>query len=201
MTLKLEVKNGDPQTLLILWEGEVWREVAKSLFLSELRKFPKETTWDEFLSRFSLFEEKRARSYAIYLLSRRLYLASDLREKLVAKGFSRSVADSVVESCVQKGYIDDAQEIHRLVARELKKGQSAKAVYYKLRQKKGMREDLLKAALEQATPSDSEALEKWLARHAKKIDWSDRDEKNKLIAKLLRRGFSSELVFARIVNN
>ncbi len=201
MTLKTEVKNNDPQTLVILLDGEVWREVAKSLFQGELRKFPKDISREEFLSRFSLFEEKRGRSYAIYLLSRRLYLASDLREKLVGKGFSRGVADQIVESCVQKGYIDDSQEIHRLVAKELKKGQSAKAVYYKLRQKKGMREDLLKEALEKANPSDGDALDKWLEKHAKKIDRSDRDERRKLVAKLLRRGFSPELVFARIVNN
>ncbi len=200
MSLKLEDKINDPQTLVILWDGEAWKKVYKPLFINELRKVPSDLPWEEFLQRFALLEEKIGKRYVVYLLSRRSYLSSDLEEKLLSKGFSREAARNAVSYCQEKGYLNDDQELARLVAKELRSGKSTKAVYYKLKQKKGMQEAGLQEALRKAGPSDEEALEKWLAKHARKIDRSDKNAMRKLAAKLLRQGFPADLVFARVVN-
>ncbi|MBS0604976.1 MAG: RecX family transcriptional regulator [Verrucomicrobia bacterium] len=195
MSLELEIKKNDPKTLLLLWEGEVWREVGKSLFINELRKFPPGLSWEDFLSRFTLLEDKVGKRYAIYLLSQRALLSSDLETRLVSKGISLPAAKAVVGFCREKKYLDDSQEIARLVAKELKKGQSAKAVLFKLRQKKGISEIALREHLQSAAPSDADALQKWMSKLGKKIDRSDPAEMRKLMAKLCRRGFSPDLVF------
>ncbi len=195
MTLDIEVKKEDPKTILLSWKGEVWRELSKSLFFNELRKIPRDLSRDDFLKHFSLLEEKIGKRYSVYLLSQRAFLSSDLEAKLLAKGFSPGAAKAVIEYCTEKGFLDDSQEIARLVAKELKKGQSAKAVFFKLKAKKRIDEQQLRCHLQQAAPSDSDALQAWLKKNAKKIKGDDPLEIKKLMAKLCRKGFSYEAVF------
>jgi len=193
--LTLEIGKNIPPPLVILLDGEVFREVCKSLFISELKKFPPEISRDDFLVRFALLEEKIGKRYALYLLSGRPLLSSDLEKKLLSKGLTPSAARGVVEWCRDKQYLDDTQEIARLVARELRKGQSARAVLFKLKHKKGISESSLREHLRSAAPSDVEALQRWMEKHARKIAKSTPAEKRKLMAKLCRLGFASDLVF------
>ncbi len=195
MVLDLKIKENDPKMLLIHWEGELWKEVAKSLFYNELRKFPRDLAYEDFLSRFSLLEGKIARRYCIYLLSKRSFLSSDLETKLTAKGISSNTSKAVIQYCSEKGFLDDSQEIKRLVAKELKKGLSAKAVLYKLRAKKRIDKNTLRNHLEESGASDFDILRKWLIKNAKKINRDDRMEMRKLAAKLCQKGFSADLVF------
>lgn len=181
MELEIKIKPGDFRTLLLLREGEVWREVSKSLFLNELRKIPPR----EIIEGFSVIEERVGKRYALYLLSRKAMLSTDLEGKLTAKGISEKTARHIVEYCKDKGFLDDAQEIERMIAKEQRKGYGARAIQFKLRQKG--------VALRNIDGiNEKEAVVKWIAKQ--KIEWSDRDAVNKLIAKLLRRGFSSEVV-------
>ncbi len=195
MALSIEVKKEDPKMILLTWEGKVWRELSKSLFFNELRKIPRDLSRDDFLKSFTLLEEKIGKRYAVYLLSQRAFLSSDLEAKLTSKGFSPGAARAVIEYCTEKGFLDDSQEIARLVAKELKKGQSAKAVFFKLKAKKKIDEQQLRRHLQQAAPSDSDVLQTWLNKNAKKIKSDDPLEIRKLMAKLCRKGFSYEEVF------
>jgi SOS response regulatory protein OraA/RecX len=195
MTLDIEMKKDDPKTIVLSWDGQFWRHLGKSLFFNELIKIPQDLSWEDFLSRFTLLEEKVSKKHAIYLLSQKALLSSDLLARLVSKGVSPDAAKASVQYCREKGFLDDAQEMARLVAKELKKGQSAKAAFFKLRGKKGIDEGLLREHLQQAAPSDSEALQGWLAKNGKKIDRGDPLAMRKLMAKLCRKGFSPDLVF------
>ena len=195
MSLSLEFKKDDPKALILLWEGNPWREVPKYLFYNELRRFPVQLNWEEFLSRFNLLEEKIAKRQAIALLSKRGYLSSDLETKLLFKGLSPKGAKAAVVYCQEKGFVNDTQEIARLIAREQKKGLGAKAIFFKLKQKKKIDDHQLRRGLDQTETSEKEALEKWLIKNAKKVKWNDPLEMRKLMAKLMRRGFSGELVF------
>lgn len=183
MELELKIKPGDFRTLLLLREGEVWKEVSKSLFFSELKKISP----GEILEAFPAIEARVGKRYALYLLSRRAMLSSDLESKLVAKGISEKAAQGIVEYCKEKGFLDDTQEIARIVAKEQRKGFGARAIQFKLRQKGVVLRNL-------EGINEEEAVSKWIEKLAKRIDWSDRNAANKLIAKLMRRGFSSEVV-------
>jgi SOS response regulatory protein OraA/RecX len=197
MGLTFQVKKNQPQVLVLLWDGELWKEVSKSLFLSDLKKIANEENWEKFLSSFQLLEEKIAKKYAIALLAKKAYLSSALHTKLVAKGLSSQAAKVATDWCVQKGYLNDEQAIARLIAKEQRKGLAAKAIYLKLRQHKKLDAQVLRQGLEQAAISDEAALEQWLKRHAKKIDQQDALSRKKLMAKLIRLGFSAEHVFSR----
>jgi SOS response regulatory protein OraA/RecX len=145
-------------------------------------------------------EEKMGKRYALYLLSKRAYLCSDLMEKLEAKGISSETAKGIIRFCLEKGFLDDSSHIARLVAKELRKAQSVKAVFFKLRAKKGIDENLLKSHLEQLAPSNGDALQKWLIKNQRRINFNDRDEVRKTVAKLCRKGFSVNEVVNAIKN-
>jgi SOS response regulatory protein OraA/RecX len=194
MVLKLEIKKNDPRTLIISWEGEVWREVCKSLFLSELKKLPPHLAKEDFFSQFLLLEEKIIKRHVIDMLSKRNFLSSDLESKLLAKGFSPNVTKAAILYCCEKGYLEDSQQIARLIAKELKKGRSAKAIYFKLKQKKGVDDSQLRQLLCHAAGSDRQALQKWLEKNGRRIDRDDPKELRKWMAKLYRLGFSVDLV-------
>ena len=197
MVLKLEIKKDDPKTLILYWDEEIWRNVCKSLFFNELRKLPKDLQWEDFYSRFTLLEEKISKRYAVFLLAKRNLLSSELETKLLAKGFSSPSIESAILYCVEKGFLDDEQEIPRLYAKEIRKGYSSKAVYFKLKQKK-INDSQLRYHLKQAALEDRQNLKRWLIKHASKIKRDDPKEMKKLAAKLCRRGFSIELVFQEL---
>lgn len=197
MVLKLEIKKDDPKTLILYWEGEIWREVCKSLFFNDLKKFPADLQREDFYSRFTLLEEKIAKRYVVYQLSRRNFLSSELEAKLLAKGFSSNSVKAALSSCCEKGYLNDAEEIARMFAKEIRKGHSSKATYFKLKQKKISDAQLL-CHLEQAELIDRQNLQKWLKKNANKVKRDDPKEMKKLAAKLYRLGFSIELIWQEL---
>jgi len=194
MALTLEIKKNDPKTLILLWKGERWREVSRSLFFNDLKNIPPGLSWEEFFARFTALEEKIAHRYAIYLLSQRNYLSGVLEAKLIGKGIGPDTAKQAVAICLAKGYVNDAQEVQRLFAKEAKRGQSAKAAYFKLKQTKGISDAELRQHFQEAQMTDAQNLQQWLKKNASKIRRDDPKEMRKLAAKLCRRGFSFELV-------
>lgn len=196
MSCGLEIKDDDPKTILLLWEGVPWRRVSRSLFFPELKKLPSKLTWEAFFEHFTLIEEKVGRRYACFLLSRKALFSGDLQQRLVSKGISLLTAQAVVGFCQERGYVNDVNEITRLVAKELKKGRSNKAVFFKLKTKKGVDAALLQEHLQSF--SESDALQKWLQKNLRKVDLHDPHERRKLIAKLCRKGFSLETIFKEL---
>jgi SOS response regulatory protein OraA/RecX len=195
MALKLEVKKDDPKSILAFWEEKLWRVLSKHLFFNELKKIPKDLSWEEFLERFALLEEKVGKKHAIYLLSQRALLSSELESKLVSKGLSPNAARAAVDFCRQKKYLDDGQEIARLVSRELEKAKSAKAIFFKLKAKKKVDEKMLLSHIRQMAPSDGDTLQKWLLKNQRSLAFDDPQKMRKLMAKLCRKGFSPDEVF------
>lgn len=198
MVLELQFKTEDPKALIILWEGQIWRIVPKSLFFKELKKFPGDIQWEDFFSRFSSLEENLAKRYAVYLLAKRNHLSSDLEGRLQKKGFSAAAAKAAALHCCQKGYLDDEKEAARLMAKAQKNGESAKAAYFKLKQKKGIKDSQLAELFQQSSSFDLHALRAWTEKNAKKINFEDSDELKKCIAKLYRRGFPVELIIQEL---
>lgn len=200
MSLSWKIKKEDPKTLILLWKGNIWREVPKYLFINDLRKISTEIAWNDFLNQFHLLEESAAKKLALFLLSKKNYLISDLEAKLRARGFSPLAIQAAIEFCLNKGFLNDQQEVLRLIAKEERKGLGAKAILFKLRQKKKINDSLLRQSLDQSAISERETLERWLSKHAKKIQRDDPIAMRKLIAKLARRGFSIELIFELLRN-
>ncbi|ACO04903.1 MAG TPA: regulatory protein RecX [Persephonella sp.] len=68
--------------------------------------------------------KREALSYAFKLLSKRDYFSSELKDKLVKKGFDPEESDQVVQYLVQKGYLDDQKLKERLSSLLKEKGKS-----------------------------------------------------------------------------
>lgn len=191
MALTFEFKDN---RLLLHWEGKLWREVSKPLFLKDLNKFPPNLPWEEFLKSFTALEEKLAKKEAITLLSKRPYLSSALRDKLESKGICAQAAQQAIDYCQEKGYLNDQAEVARLITKEQRKGIGAKAIYFKLKHTKKIDARQLQQELAHTELSEKEALEKWLQKNSRKIARHDPLARKKLLAKLIRRGFSVDLV-------
>ena len=122
-------------------------------------------------------------------------------EGIILKGLSSKAAKAATFFCQEKGYVNDAQQITRLIAKEQSKGLGAKAIYFKLKHTKKITDHQLRHGLDHTELSEKEALVKWLEKNAKKIKRSDPLEMKKLMTKLMRRGFSAELVFSLLGND
>ncbi|MEN9343922.1 MAG: hypothetical protein RLZZ453_709 [Chlamydiota bacterium] len=123
-------------------------------------------------------EIEKAKRYALFLLGRKSRLSHELRRKLIDKGYSKEHVEHVIVYCTEKGYLDDAAYAARFAAQEKKKGTSRRALVQKYRSKGGHVEDL---------PSDDTFDQEALKTHLRK--WH-KEEKQKVIRRLLQRGFS-----------
>ncbi len=138
-------------------------------------------------------EIKAGKKRALYLLSQRALLSSDLIKKLQAKAFSEAAIAAVIAFCEQAGYINDAEQVAQLIAKELKKGRSPRWVYLKLKQK-GVDEALLHSLCRTDIAREKEALERLLHKYAPALRRSGPDAWQKWAQKLCRQGFSYESV-------
>lgn len=201
MALKWEKAPNNPKMIELFWEGSLFRTVYKFLFSKELGSIPETVTYEELCSYLAQIEQKGGRRYALWLLSRRAFLSSELEEKLLSKGISQESAERILHFCTERGYLDDAAQMNRLIAAELKKGRSRRAIYYKLTQQKGVNLALLNSCLKSTTTSDEEALDRWMAKHPRALQNTDYDARRKIMQKLSRLGFSTDLIRKKILIN
>ncbi len=94
-----------------------------------------------------------SKNYALRLLSKKEYFSSELRKKLLQKGFPEEEVEETIQYLIEKGYINDEALKKRYIERYLEKGKSISYIKNKLYQK-GISvdieisfEDELKAAL------------------------------------------------------
>ena len=140
------------------------------------------------------YDRKRALSYCMWLLGRRMYTEAQLRDKLRAKGTADADVDAVLARLRELHLTDDGAFAEAFVrGRRRRKGRIA------LRQElraKGVGETDIAAAL---APIDDEAAvataAEIVAKHAWRFASGDRrKDRAKAYAFLARRGFRTELI-------
>lgn len=100
-------------------------------------------------------------------------------------GVSKAVIERVFERLVEKGYIDDEKFAHYWVEnRSLTKGASRRKLQVEL-QAKGVDRVIIEKQFAESDRSDSDELQKVIAKKAKRYD-----DPQKFMAYLLRQGFS-----------
>lgn len=139
------------------------------------------------------FSDEAARDAALVFLSAQPRTVREVRDKLLAKGFSDDQSLMVTDWLESIGYLDDAAFAAAWVAR---RHDSRHASRTKLRQelrRKGVADDLVDDALEQVT-GDSEA-EQAKALVAKKVASTrglpTQTRVQRLTGMLMRRGYSA----------
>ncbi len=143
----------------------------------------------------SLFDEEersaeyeRARKRAMYLLGSHDYSSCALRDKLL-NNYSEETADRVIEDMTDYGFLNDGEYARKLAASLIKR---KKYGLYRARaemKRKGVPEELIGEALEEYERDDYIEQLKDLIRKKYSDRIIERDDRQKVIVALARRGF------------
>lgn len=117
---------------------------------------------------------------AYTLLARRDHFTKELRRKLKEKGFLSNEIEPLLDELTARGFLDDASLARRFAARQKEKGYGPRVIAAKLKEKAGE----MDVELEEDVEVVCNLIER---RYAGK-------EPKKVIAALLRRGFSYGLI-------
>jgi len=132
---------------------------------------------------------------AVALLSRREHSASELRRKLVERGFEPAEVDATLQRLQGNGLQDDARFAEALARSRANRGRGPLQLRAELA-RHGLAEGLAAEAIEQAESDQdwvSRALE-LAQRRLRGADPKDPREQRRLADFLLRRGFPSSVV-------
>lgn len=137
-----------------------------------------------------LFESdvKRAKSRALWYLSRGDLSRKKLQEKLIRGGFMPSAAIQAVERMEELSLIDDTRLAQRLYEYLSESGASKREILYKL-QNKGIPSDIAKQIIEADESSESDKLQKLIkTKYASKLQ--NEENVKKVFAALIRKGYN-----------
>lgn len=137
-----------------------------------------------------LFESdvKRAKSRALWYLSRGDLSRKKLHEKLIQGGFMPSAAIQAVERMEELSLIDDTRLAQRLYEYLSESGASKREILYKL-QNKGIPSDIAKQVIEADESSESDKLQKLIkTKYASKLQ--NEENVKKVFAALIRKGYN-----------
>jgi len=188
--LRIESDEQNPLLLHFYWDDDWVKSAYKSLFINYLKALQACVEKEEFLAKFQEIEARVARKEGLRLLARKGYFGSELKQKLILKGISDDTADQVVQHFEQKGYIHDGNRGESIVRRELKKGHGSQYIFQMLKHKKVSSDEIakLRPLIEK---EEKQCLYAYLQKHSSALLRQDR---RKLVTKLLRRGYSHESI-------
>lgn len=133
-------------------------------------------------------EYERARKRAMYLLGGHAYSTAALREKLL-NNYSEETADRVIDDMTEYGFLDDEDYAVKLAA-SLIKGKKYGLYRAKTEMRhKGVSDALIEETLAQYEREDYVEQLKELIRRKYSDRIEERDDRQKVIAALARRGF------------
>ncbi len=137
-------------------------------------------------------EVNRAFEKASDYIGSRMHTKKELYDKLLKKGFEKSVADKAVKKLEEYHYVDDALFARQYVG--VYKKYSKKMLMCKLLEK-GVSKDIIEEALVTREDEDElEACKKHAKAYIKGKDVSDKESVQKLFASLARRGYSFDII-------
>lgn len=110
-------------------------------------------------SRARSLTEEAARQQCLRLLERRARSAAELRQRLRSVGFEQNTIEAVLADLERVGLVDDAEFARAWVAERRRLGQAGR---HKLRwelRRKGIREELIRASVDEAIDDDAEVAQ------------------------------------------
>ena len=136
---------------------------------------------------------ERARALAWRWLNRRDRTVEELGGLLLGKRVEPAVADRVVTELIELGYLDDARYAERFAEdRRRLDGWGSERIARRLREL-GVDRELVEAAVAAQDPEDELAAALELLRRRCPAPPATRQERDRALGMLLRRGYSSEL--------
>lgn len=193
--MKIEVKphQSRKELFTIYIEDEPWREIHSTIF----GKHPKfssaqnEEEWEKF---FHSYEYKRVKGYVTWRLSSQSYHSEQLKKLLRDRLVPEHLIQQMIEEHKKTGALDDDLWVERYLQQQQKK-YGLKHILQKLKAKGFSREALDKMAeynYDHDQIQEFEVIKKLLTSRYRSKDLSQYKEKQKVIASLMRKGFSYE---------
>lgn len=174
-----------------------------ALYHGEVRKYQlmdgmelKDSVYEEIIHEVL---EKRARERMLYLLKDSDKTEKQIREKLESGYYPQSTIEAAVAFGKKYHYIDDERYAENFLQGRRKQS-SRKELEYKLLQK-GISKDICRKLYESMGDGESqeeEAIERLLCK--KNVDFSSitREERQKIYAYLMRKGFSYDTILKKV---
>ena len=139
---------------------------------------------------------KRARERCLYLLESMARTERQLREKLKDAYYPEEAIEYALSYCKEKHYVDDLDYAERFIASR-SATLSKKMIEQKLYQR-GIGKDVMEQAFEEADIDGEEALRSLIERKYKDISDLSFEDRQKVIKKLMAKGFSYDAIKAVI---
>lgn len=194
MKISFEPVPGKKSVLMLLIDDEPQQELHTTIF-GKRPKPPKATseTWNE---AFALWELQRAKLYALRRLAQKNQPSVELSRALRERFITQTTIDKIIEECLRLGYIDDKDWVESFVRYQIGRKQGPDAILLKLRAK-GIPVEAAQAALDALDTLESrlDRIQALLSTKYRSRDLTDYKEKQKVIAALIRRGFSLDDIF------
>nr|MCR5774257.1 recombination regulator RecX [Lachnospiraceae bacterium] len=115
-----------------------------------------------------------------------------LRRKLAEGFYPEEAADYAIAYCKDKHYIDDEEYARRYI--ELKTGTLSKKMIEQKLYSRGIGKDITENAFEETGFSEDEAIRSLIRKKIGEVDTYDREERQKVIRKLMSKGFSYDSI-------
>jgi len=138
---------------------------------------------------------KEAKRLLLKKLGMKSYATLELKGWLKEKGVESAISEQLLEEFQQLGYLNDTAWLASFVRVQRARRYGSRTIALKLMQK-GFSKEQIAAALASDDPADEgAAIQKLLESRYRSRDLKNPRERQKVVASLMRRGFSLDLIF------
>lgn len=195
MKIECLPKDGRRGVFVIYIDDDLWREIHASIF-GRKPSLPKtSTTLNEFAALFEQLEYRGAKQYALKRLTLKGQPSSELEMSLEERFVAPNTIKRVVEECRVLGYLNDQQWIESFIRCQLARKLGPQAIVMKL-QAKGIAREVAKASVSQMADGEmqNQSIHQLLNTRYRSRDLTDYRTKQKVIASLIRKGYSIDVI-------
>lgn len=173
--------------LTIVIDENPWKTVSKSLFQKQLSSLIYQGDLKALEAAFLALECKVAKSYAVYLLSKKAYFSLELIKKLKSKKISEEAAREALSFLKKKALLKEEPLIESFIKKKMEKGYSASFAKRALKEKAGL-------SIESPSYLDESVIIKKLYEKKFKGKELNTQGKQRVFQFFLRRGFHYETI-------
>lgn len=193
LDVMFRLKDGCPDRWTMIVNGEVWREVHRTIF-GRHPIFPPVEAQDHLQEVFDAFEYRRVKAYILWRLSNQSCHSEQLAKGLQDRLVQSHTIERVIEEYRDMGMLDDESWTEGFI-RSQQKRYALRHILNTLH-RKGLSSDTIQKIAQKWINPDEElkAIEHLIERRYRSKDLTDYKTRQKVIASLARKGYSFDQI-------
>lgn len=195
LAITIEPKDGFRERFELYVDGILWRQLHRTIFGRKPRP-PAAATLEEWEQSYKEWEYRSAKRYAIWRLSKQSYHSCTLSQMLRDRLVQEDTIARLIDELITQGVVDDDAWIAHFIRCQSKR-YGPRKIEEKLRSK-GIAVDKKELLKEAATADVISQLLNTRYRHK---DLTQHKERDKVIAALMRKGFTYDQIKRTMMNN